>query len=446
MFYGLKKLLLEALPSSWLHFYHLLLAKLGAFLYGYPSEKLIIIGVTGTSGKSTTVFILHDLLQKSGMKVGSLSTIAFRINSELKLNDRKMTMLGRFQTQRFLRRMIRAGCTHAIIETTSEGIEQYRHRGIHYDTLLLTNLYPEHIEAHGSFLNYKNAKLKLFDHLEKNSPKVIGGKTIPRSIIVNGNNEYASDFLNFEVEKKYCYKNKAKEKPVGLETIDIDWGDESDARSFSLGDEAFQSPFLGKHNSENLIATITVGRSLGLSLQSMSRLVRELPPVPGRLEFIKHGQPWEVVIDYAFEPKAMASVYSALGSFRTYKRYIQVLGATGGGRDKSRRPVLGKMAGEFADLVIITNEDPYDENPREIMEQVRDGAMEGGREEGRDLFIIEDRREAIRKAMTEAQSEDLVLITGKGCEQAIVGLYGKKTLWDDRLVAGEEIRRVLGKV
>lgn len=446
MFYGLKKLLLEALPSSWLTFYHLLLAKLGAFLYGYPSEKLIVIGVTGTSGKSTTVFILHDLLAKSGLKVGSLSTIAFRIGSELKLNDRKMTMLGRFQTQRFLRRMVRVGCTHAIIETTSEGVEQYRHRGIHYDLLLFTNLYPEHIEAHGSFLNYKNAKLKLFDYLEKSSQKVIDGVVIPRCIIANSNNEHASDFLNFQVEKKYAYQDKSKEKLAGLETINIDWASDADPQSFSLEGEAFRSPFLGKHNAENLIGAVVVGRALGLSFVSMSQLAHELPPVPGRLEFITLGQPWEVVVDYAFEPKAMASIYTTLHSLGAPKRYIQVLGATGGGRDKSRRSTLGKMAGEFADIVIITNEDPYDEDPREIMEQVKKGALEAGKKEGENLFIVEDRRSAIREAMTRAKTGDCVLITGKGCEQAIVGARGKKISWDDRLVSREETQKILEKM
>lgn len=446
MFYGLKKLLLEVLPSSWLTFYHLLLARLGAFLYGYPSEKLVVIGVTGTSGKSTTVFILHDLLAKSGLKVGSLSTIAFRIGSELKLNDRKMTMLGRFQTQRFLRRMVRAGCTHAIIETTSEGIEQYRHRGIHYDILLFTNLYPEHIEAHGSFLNYKNAKLKLFDYLEKSSQKVIDGVVIPRCIIANSNNEHASDFLNFHVEKKYVYQDKSKEKLADLETIHIDWGSDADPQSFSLEGEAFRSPFLGKHNAENLIGAVVVGRALGLSFASMSRLAHELSSVPGRLEFIKLGQPWEIVIDYAFEPKAMASIYATLHSLGVSKRYIQVLGATGGGRDKSRRPILGKMAGEFADIVIITNEDPYDEDPREIMEQVKRGALEAGKKEGDNLFIVEDRRSAIREAMTRAKTGDCVLITGKGCEQAMVVVHGKKISWDDRLVAREEAQKILEKM
>jgi UDP-N-acetylmuramoyl-L-alanyl-D-glutamate--2,6-diaminopimelate ligase len=433
----------KLIPTCWLSVYHLTLSKLGAWLYGYPSEKLVVIGVTGTSGKSTAVFILHNLLKNSGYKVGSLSTIAFWIDQSFQLNNRKMTMLGRFQIQKFMSRMVKSGCYFAIIETTSQGIEQYRHRGIHYDLLLFTNLYPEHIEAHGGFENYKKAKLKLFEYLAQGQKKNIDGQTIPRTIVVNGDDEKASDFLNFPVEKKYAFsfeRTTIKDvNSINIENVLISQA----GVDFQVAGHDFHSPLHGSHNVKNVAAAITVARSFDLSWEALRAGVQNLPPIPGRLEYIKENQPWDMVIDYAFEPRAMENLYEAIRPLG-YKKIIQVLGGTGGGRDKARRPNIGRMAARFANFVIVTNEDPYDENPKEIMEQVKIGAQEGGKEEGRDLFVVEDRRQAIHKAFLLAESGSLVLITGKGCEQAIAGPGGSLIPWDDRQVAREEIKKIIG--
>ncbi|MEK7188206.1 MAG: UDP-N-acetylmuramoyl-L-alanyl-D-glutamate--2,6-diaminopimelate ligase [Patescibacteria group bacterium] len=438
---SLKTAILKITPPFVLALYHRSLAELGALWYGFPSEKLTVIGVTGTSGKSTTVFILHSLLEGVGSAVGSLSTIAFKIGEWSKMNDRKMTMLGRFKTQQFLRRMVKANCQYAIIETTSQGIDQSRHRGIHYDLLLCTNLYPEHIEAHGGFENYKKAKLKLFDHLAAGKKKKLGEREIPRRIVVNADDEHAHDFLDFSVEEKYAFTLHDKNLPAvtllhaqNLETTPR-------GMKFTLDGHAFESPLRGEHNVRNVVAALTIARALGISWEALQGAVRNLPPVPGRLEYINEGQPWDIVVDYAFEPGAMGNLYATLRPLQ-YKKIIQVLGGTGGGRDKARRPVLGKMAAEFADYVIVTNEDPYDEDPEEIINQVEVGVLEGGKKDGRDLFVIKDRREAIHKALTLAESGGLVLITGKGCEQAIVGPNGSFSLWDDREVVRDELKRI----
>ena len=166
-------LLRRLTPARIFKFYHYLIAITGALYFRYPTKKMITIGVTGTSGKSTTIFLLGRILNAAGHKVGSSSTIEFCIGDVCELNKTKMTQRGRWGTQRFLARMLQEKCDIAIVETTSQGIEQFRHRGIFYDVCLLTNLYPEHIEAHGSFENYKNAKKKLFVYLAQ-LPKKIG--------------------------------------------------------------------------------------------------------------------------------------------------------------------------------------------------------------------------------------------------------------------------------
>lgn len=434
----LKYFIRSYTPRSLLSFYHLLLAQLGAFLFGFPSRQLIVIGVTGTTGKSTTVFILHQLLAAMGKKVGSLSTIAFIVDDQFELNNRKMTMLGRFEIQRFLRKMVNRGCQYAIIETTSEGIEQHRHRGIHYDEVLFTNLYPEHIEAHGSFENYKKAKLKLFAYLASRSQKNFKGKVVPRTIIANADDEHVSDFLNFPVDKKMAVTTENRMisgvEPVSISQISLS----REGAIFAIDEHLFKSPLRGRHNVLNTILALAALRALGFSWDELQGAVQKLPFIPGRFEYINEGQKGDIIVDYAFEPKAMENLYEALRSFG-YTNIIQVLGGTGGGRDRARRPILGAMAAQFADVVIITNEDPYDESPRAIMEDVKQGALCEGKKEGLDLFVIEDRAEAISHALSLLGPGGLVLITGKGSEQAIAGPRGVLFPWDDR----EAVRRAL---
>jgi UDP-N-acetylmuramoyl-L-alanyl-D-glutamate--2,6-diaminopimelate ligase len=195
----------KLIPAVWLAAYHKSLAVLADIIYGRPSEKMVVIGVTGTNGKSSTVSLIAEILEKAGYRVGAASTTLFKLADKEWLNDKKMTMLGRFALQKLLRQMVAAGCRYAVIETSSQGIEQYRHLGIHYDVCVFTNLTPEHIEAHGGFDNYKKAKLKLFKHLADAPVKVIGGRKIAKAIVVNGDDRQAKEFLDFQVDKKIVF-------------------------------------------------------------------------------------------------------------------------------------------------------------------------------------------------------------------------------------------------
>ena len=425
--------------------YHGLLALAGAILYNFPSRGLVVVGVTGTNGKSTVVEVLHQLFTGAGYKTASLSSVRFKIGEEEVENRFKMTMPGRFFVQQFLARARKAGVTHVILEVTSEGIKQFRHKHINFYAAVLTNLTPEHIEAHGGFENYKRAKGELF--------RALDGKGIS---VVNLADKNADYFLSFPASRRVGYALDLRFPPLlklrragtnhdsriekEITPSNYEITDKGITMRFSEGWEVF-APLMGKFNAENMLASITVAEELGISHETMRKVFPEFRGVPGRMEEIRGGG-IRVIIDYAFTPNALRQVYETLADSRWQiadgkRRLICVLGAAGGGRDKWKRPELGKIAGEYCNHVIITNEDPYDENPRTIMEDVARGATLGDAP----YEIIEDRRLAIRSAIADAKSGDAVIVTGKGCESAIAVAGGKRIPWDERKVVREELEK-----
>lgn len=425
------------IPQPIFKLYHFFLAVSGALRFGYPSQRMMVVGVTGTSGKSTTVFFLSEILTAVGHKVGATSTIEFRVGEQRTLNSTKMTQLGRWGQQRMLARMAAAGCDVAIVETTSQGIEQFRHLGIAYDVVLLTNLYPEHIEAHGGFENYKNAKKKLFAYAASLTRK--RRFNIPKTAIVNGRVAQAAEFLAPSFERRWTLHQEVAQSERMFAAREVQ--SDAHATKFTLDMVPFSIPLIGGHVVDNAVAAAAAAAALGVSVERSAGALAHVMAVPGRLEFVQAGQPFTVIVDFAFEPVAMMNLYNTVQQM-PHNRIIHVFGGTGGGRDVARRPILGNIAGERAAVCIITNEDPYDEDPAAIMQQVADGCRGVGKIDGTDLFIIPDRRAAIRSALERAQAGDVILITGKGCEQAIVGPKRTMTPWDDRTVVREEWARV----
>ncbi len=427
----------KIIPQPIFKLYHWLMSVSGAFYYGYPTKRMMVVGITGTSGKSTTVFLLHKILTHAGLKVGSSSTIEFCIGAECTLNKTKMTQLGRWGTQAMLARMRTAGCDIAIVETTSQGVEQFRHIGIFYDALMLTNLYPEHIEAHGSFENYKNAKKKLFAYLATLPLKK--KFKIPKTIIVNGAVKEAAEFIAFPVERKWALGQSipGSSRVLAAENSNIT----ASGVEFDLDLIHFSVPLLGGHVIDNAVAATAAAAALGISLDTSAEALREIRSVPGRTELIDEGQPFKIMVDFAFEPVAMSKLYE-LVKLIPHNRILHVLGGTGGGRDAARRPLLGNIAGDNAALVFVTNEDPYDEDPQKIMDDVAAGVRGVGKRDGVDFFVIPDRRAAIARAVQLAEKNDIILITGKGCEQAIIGPERSMTPWDDRAVVREELAKL----
>jgi UDP-N-acetylmuramoyl-L-alanyl-D-glutamate--2,6-diaminopimelate ligase len=402
-----KDLIKKIIPPFLISWYHFLLAFFGAVLYGFPAKKIKVIGVTGTNGKSTVVDLTTRILEEAGYKVSSLSSIKFKIGEKEWSNTLKMTMPGRFKLQRFLRKSVNANCQYAVLEVTSEGISQHRHRFVDFDIAVFTNLTPEHIETHGSFEKYREAKGKLFQ----------AAKEIH---IINLDDFSAEYFLQFPAKKKYTY---------GLSRGEIN--DKNIKLNLQL---------IGDFNIYNALAAICVGLSQGVSLESCKKTLEKVKEIPGRMEIVAE-KPFKVIVDYAHTPDALEKVYQALTA--NYKlqttKPICVLGSCGGGRDKWKRPELGKIAAKYCSQIIITNEDPYNENPNQILSGIKSGIPDT---EYQILNTILDRREAIKKALSLAKPGDTVIITGKGCEPWMCVKNGKKIPWDDRQVVREEFQKL----
>ena len=427
-----KKILKKILGKKLLLIYHLALAKLAAWYYNYPSNKLIVIGVTGTNGKTTTVNLISQFLDSLGQKNGLLSTVNFKVADKAWLNDKKMTMLGRFQTQRLLADMVYAGCKYAVIETSSQGIEQFRHSSINYDLLVFTNLTPEHIEAHGSFENYRHYKEKLFEHLSQSKKKTIANKKINKIIVSNNDDKETERLKKYKVDKfvTYSINNNSdfKAKDIELEA----------GLSFVAKDQKIKNNFIGRFNVYNILAALSAVYQFGFDIKSLTQA--KLKGVPGRQEWIEAGQNFKVLVDYAPEPEGLGQLYQTLSKVHK-NNLIHVLGSCGGGRDKARQPIMGHLAGQNADIVIVTNEDPYDDDPMEIIDNVAKGAIASGKIIDKNLFKVLSRPEAIAKALATAQADDLVLITGKGAEQFICGPNGQMIAHDDRQVVREILKK-----
>lgn len=398
--------------------YHFLLALIGVVLYRHPSRHIYVIGVTGTKGKSSTVEFINAVLEASGKKTAVLSTIRFKVGDTSRPNKFKMTMPGRFFTQKFLRDAVDDECDYAIIEMTSEGARFYRHLGVELDALIFTNLSPEHIESHGSFANYKKAKLRLAQRLAKSNKPI-------RLSIANTDNEHAPSFLIFPVEKNIGYS---------LKYVNI-LEETSTSSTIIWHDEKITIPLPGKFNISNALAALTLAAELDISLTDAKKGIESLSLIRGRVERVEAGQDFTVIVDYAHTDDSLRKLYE---TFQT-SRMIAVLGSTGGGRDAWKRPVLGKIADEFADIIILTNEDPYDEDPLKIINEVASGMVT------HQPIIILDRREAIAKALAEAKTGDTVLISGKGTDPYIMGPNGTKIPWDDAAVAKEELDKLNSK-
>ena len=418
-------------PTAARQHYHHLVSIIANLWYGRPSRKLVVIGVTGTDGKTTTASLIADVLGASGVKVGLSTSAVFQVAHERWLNETHLTMPGRFALQKLLRRMVRAGCQYAVIEMSSEGLAQYRHAGIDIDVAVITNVTQEHIESHGSFESYKKAKGQLFQAIIRGGDKNMNGKTIPKATVVNLDDPAHEYFLQFWAEAHYGTSLQPhppvavrQEKTVVVAPTSIDGG--ATGSLFVVNGHNISLPMSGEYNVRNALQAIAVGLALGLEWPVIISGLAKAQPIPGRGEVIDSGKGWNVVVDYALTPNALEQLYASL-QHQGAKRIIGVFGAAGGGRDVWKRPELGKISAQYCDKIILTTDDPYDEQPAAIAAAIAAGVPDADKHK---IETILDRGEAIKKAMSIAQPGDVVAVTGMGSETSMM-VKGKQVEWSD---------------
>ncbi len=426
MKYSMKKILWRIkgyihsiTPEALMDWYYYATAFFGAFLYGFPSNKLIVIAVTGTKGKSSTTEMINAIFEHKGHKTALLNSIRFKVADASSPNTLRMSMPGRMFIQRFLADALHAGCTVAILEMTSEGARQYRHRSIALDALVFTNLAPEHIESHGSLQAYAAAKYEIGLQLARSSKR-------PRIMVANADDKESARYLTLTVEHAL---------PFSLASNTPYRADERGGR-FRFDGVDIDILLPGEFSLRNAIASATLARAFNIPTTIIRDALGSIESIPGRAERIEVGQDFAVVVDYAHTPESLTAIYDAYGT----SKKICVLGSTGGGRDMWKRSVMGGIADSRCDHVILTNEDPYDEDPGSIVDGLRRGMK-------RTPEIIMDRRSAIAKAIsiastlkkTQSDQHVAVLITGKGTDPCICGPGGSKIPWSDAEVAREEM-------
>lgn len=435
----LKKVVQPIIPKSLINFFHYTESIAAAQKYKKPSEKMIVIGIVGSKGKTTTANMLWSILTADGHKVGLIGTANIRYGNKEELNPYHMTMPGAFVMQKILSKMADMKCKYVIMEVPSEGQTQYRHVGINFDILLFTNVTKELMAAHDFSMEilHKHNK-RVFKRLTHSKRKTIDLARTPKMIIANTDNKHAKDYLIFQADKKLTFGTKAD---ADYKITDVQ--DTQNGISFDINGANYKVKILGKINAINAAGAIATASALGANKKAITSGLSKLPTIPGRMEVIEGKQPFTVVVDYAHEQASMTALMSSAKDMKPKgAKVITLLGAEGGGRDSAKRPEMGEICAKGSDIIILSNVDPYEDDPMDIINDIKKGAIKAGAKEGKSMFIVPDRREGIRKALELANKDDLVLITGKGAEQSIV-IGGKSSPWDDRKVVKEELKILL---
>ena len=443
--YKIKQFLKKILPSGFINFYHLMQSRIACVRFGFPAQKMIIIGVTGTNGKTTVVNLISSILQGAGYKTAHISSVNFRIGDELWPNLTKMTTISAFHLQSFLAKALKADCQYVVVETTSHAIDQNRVWGIPYDILAFTNLTHDHLDYHHSMTEYRDSKGKLFAKLMKFERK----PGVKKVSVINAEDPTFEYFWQFPADKKYSYRigprAKADHEIIARHTFSDIAGSQFVVET-PFGSAEFVLALPGKFNIENALAAICVGLSQNIDLKYIKVGLERLVQVPGRMEKIEEGQDFGVIVDYAHTPDALQKIYQTVKPLVPGK-IISVLGATGD-RDKTKRPIMGALASQWTDIVIVTDEDPYHERPKDIIDQVAAGVPRGKKNQkmvlGQDYYKILNRQKAIKKAIQLAEKDDLVVITGKGAEMCMA-VGDKKIPWDERQIVRDELKKHLKK-
>jgi UDP-N-acetylmuramoyl-L-alanyl-D-glutamate--2,6-diaminopimelate ligase len=374
--------------------------------YGSPSRKMHVIGVTGTNGKTTTTFLIHRMLHEAGFKVGMLSTVAYGIGDDIKPQIEHITTAQSGILQKRLRDFKRAGVEWVVLETSSHSLAQYRVWGIPYEIAVLTNVTNDHLDYHGNFDNYLEAKRRLF---------VLAGQNGRKLGIVNDDDPNAKKFINTTPRSvTYGIKNG------NLRADKIKLAADHVAYHVKAGNDEYniRVNIPGEFNISNSLAALAIGRELGLTPQQIEKGIAALEGVEGRMMIVNEGQKFKVIIDFASTPDAFERLFDAVRPV-TKGKLVAVFGSAGR-RDEAKRAIQGEIAGRIGDEVVLTEEDDRDVDGNEILQQIASGAEKAGKKLNSNMFLVHDRVEAIKFAMTRVKSaDDTVVILGKGHEKTI---------------------------
>jgi UDP-N-acetylmuramoyl-L-alanyl-D-glutamate--2,6-diaminopimelate ligase len=407
------------------------LALMASTLYGHPSRDMVVIGVTGTDGKTTTTTMIHQILLSARRRVGSMSTVDIRFGDTVDPNDSRQTTLEALEVQEQLARMRDAGLEYAVIETSSHGLALQRVVGVDYDVAVFTNIAHEHLDFHKTIEAYREAKAQLID-LTAGSAR----KGIDKTAVLNRDDPSYAYLVNRPIARRITYglqldadlkADRVEATPDGL------WVE----ASTPLGSLSVRLKISGRWNAANALAAAAAGVAVRLTLDEIRLGLESYRGVSGRMERVDLGQPFSVIIDYAHTPQSLEKVLRELRPI-TRGKLIAVFGSAGD-RDREKRPWMGEIAARLSDYAVFTNEDPREEDAMTILSEIAAGAEEVGWTEGDHYARIEDRRQGIAHAVRRAGPGDTVLLAGKGHERSILIGRGKEP-WDERAAAEAAIR------
>jgi UDP-N-acetylmuramoyl-L-alanyl-D-glutamate--2,6-diaminopimelate ligase len=414
--------------------YHFLKALISNVFFAFPSRKLIVIGVTGTNGKTTTVQMIAKVLEATEKKVAVYSTINFKIGNKEDVNKTKFTTESAWNLQKFIKKTVRENCHYLVLETSSHALDQFRVWGVDYNVAVITNITREHLDYHFTMKDYRKTKLKLF-RITSRAWK----STAKKIAIINGDMKKFEEFILPKMNENYLYGIDIKKKVFKNQPV---WKAdnlkfENFKSQFEVDGVNFKLDLPGKFNVENALAAICVGVSQKIPMNKIKKQLQEISSVPGRMEKIENDKNINVFIDYALTPDSMEKLGELMISLKKKNKtkLIWVFGSCGD-RDRGKRPIMGKIVEKFADLMIITNEDPYTEDPVQILDEIENGVKNKKK-----LLRIEDRKKAIKEAISRANKNDIVLITGKGAEENMM-IGNKKIPWSDKKVVQDYLNKI----
>lgn len=408
---------------------HLIEAVLVAVRYGFPAKKLKVIGVTGTNGKTTTTFFIQKMLHEAGINTALTSTVAYGVGNDIERQMEHMTTTKASILQQRLKSFAEQGAEWVVVETSSHALAQNRVWGIPYEVAVLTNLTHDHLEYHGTFENYREAKRKLFK---------IANKHGLRYGVVNADDPSAELFAR-TVENSTTYGIKQGD----VIATNIKLTNTGSTYTAIAGSDTYEISINipGEFNVSNSLAAISVGRKLGLSKEQIEHGLAALESVEGRMNAIEEGQKFKVLVDFASTPDGFEKFFSSVRPLVKGK-LVAVFGSAGR-RDESKRAEQGRIAGKYADVVIATEEDDRDDDGAKILKQIAEGATESGKVEGETLFLVPNREEAIGLAFTKvSESDDMVVLLGKGHEKTIERADGEYP-WNESEAARAALQALL---